>query len=105
MLFNVTVSHENGSLYDARNLTVTDSTQGMDFYDSDVSTEGAFVTSPKKNTFGVRFMLASLIGKLKLTLDISTNYKGYVVVVVVLFFFFGGGGGLSFAPICAFPPL
>jgi len=65
VLFNVTVSHANVSLYDARNLTVTDSTQGMDFYDSDVSTEGVFVTSPKKNTFGVRFMLTSLLGKLE----------------------------------------
>lgn len=66
VLFNVTVSHANGSLYDARNLTITDSTQGMDFYDSDVSTGGVFVTSPKKNIFGVRFILTSLLGKLKL---------------------------------------
>ena len=68
MLFNVTVSHANGSLYDARNLTVTDSTQGMDFYDSDVSTKEVFVTSPKKNTFGVRFLLTSLLGKFELSL-------------------------------------
>ena len=68
MLFNVTVSHENGSLYDARNLTVTDATQGMDFYESDVSTKGVFVTYPKKNTFGVRFTLSSLRGKLDLSL-------------------------------------
>ena len=67
MLFNLTVSHANGSLYDARNLTVTDSTQGMDFYDSDVSTKGVFVTSPKKNTFVLRFILASLLGKLELS--------------------------------------
>ena len=64
----MTVSHANGSLYDARNLTVTDATQGMDFYDSDVSTKGAFVTYPKKNTFGVRFTLLSLRGKLDLSL-------------------------------------
>lgn len=63
VLFNVTVSHANGSLYDARNLTVTDSTQGMDFYDTDVSTKGAFVTYPKKNYFGVRFTLPGLRGK------------------------------------------
>ena len=68
MLFNVTVSHENGSLYDARNLTVTDSTQGMDFYDSDVSTKGVFVTFPKKNMFGVQFTLPSLLGKLDLSM-------------------------------------
>ena len=66
MLFNVTVSHENGSLYDARDLTVTDSTQGMDFYDSDVSTKGVLVTSPRKNMFGVQFTLTSLLGKLDL---------------------------------------
>lgn len=68
VLFNVTVSHENGSLYDARNLTVTDSTQGMDFYDSDVSTKGVLVTSPRKNMFGVQFTLASLLGKLDLSI-------------------------------------
>lgn len=67
VLFNVTVSHENGSLYDARNLTITDSTQGMDFCDTDVSTKGVFVTSTKKNMFGVRFTLASLLGKLDLS--------------------------------------
>lgn len=65
MMFNVTVRHANGSLYDARNLTVTDATQGMDFFDSAVSTAGAFVTYPKKNTFGVRFTLPSLRGKFK----------------------------------------
>lgn len=63
VLFNVTVSHANGSHYDARNLTVTDSTQAMVFYDTDVSTKGGFVTYPKKNTFGVRFTLRSLHGK------------------------------------------
>ena len=63
MLFNLTVSHANGSIYDARNLTVTDSTQGMDFYDTDISTKGAFVTYPKKNHFGVRFTFPGLRGK------------------------------------------
>lgn len=64
MSFNVTIRHTNGSLYDARNLTVTDSTQGMNFYESDVATQGVFVTYPKKNAFEVRFTLRSLRGKL-----------------------------------------
>ena len=40
MAFNITISHAIGSLYDARNLTVTDTAQGMDIYDSGVSTIG-----------------------------------------------------------------
>ncbi|CAH3166800.1 unnamed protein product, partial [Porites evermanni] len=58
--FNITISHAIGSLYDARNLTVTDTAQGMDIYDSAVSTKGVFISYPGKNIFGVRFILPSL---------------------------------------------
>ena len=61
--FNITISHAIGSLYDARNLTVTDAAQGMDIYDSAVSTKGVFISYPGKNIFGVRFILPSLRSK------------------------------------------
>lgn len=67
VLFNITVSHTNASVYDATNLTVQDSTQGMDFYDSDSSTQGTFVTFPRKNSFEIRFTLRSLRGKFGIT--------------------------------------
>ena len=63
MVFNVTISNAVGSLYHARKVTVRDTTRGMDFYDSDISTKGAFVSSPIKNTFVVTFTLPSLKGK------------------------------------------
>lgn len=63
VVFNVTISNIVGSLYHARNVTVRDTTRGMDFYDSDISTKGAFVSSPIRNTFEVTFTLPSLKGK------------------------------------------
>ena len=63
VVFNVTISNIVGSLYHARNVTVRDTTRGMDFYDSDISTKGAFVSSPIRNTFVVTFTLPSLKGK------------------------------------------
>ena len=72
--FNITVSHENGSVYDARNVTVADAAEGMDYYNpSGPEDDGAFVTYPKKNAFMVEFTLPSLLSKRTFPYDCSLS--------------------------------
>lgn len=60
LVFNVTIGHRSDSLYHARDITVTDSTRGMDFYDSGVSSKDVLVRSPRANIFVLTFTLPSL---------------------------------------------
>ena len=88
VVFNVTISNALGSLYHARNVIVMDRTQGMDLYQSDISTKGALASSPIKNIFVITFTLPSLKGKYDLNkfvfvvnAEVSTDNSDGVMVI------------------------